>query len=78
MLSYAVRSITGPTSVESRRSWNATWWPAALTTCSSMADMAACRDFAGNALWQLPGVRETRTYAVMEEVKNTTQLALGV
>ena len=43
-----------------------------------MADMAAYRDFAGNALWQLPGVRETRTYAVMEEVKNTTQLALGV
>ncbi len=43
-----------------------------------MADMAAYRAFAGNALWQLPGVRETRTYAVMEEVKNTTQLPLGV
>jgi Lrp/AsnC family leucine-responsive transcriptional regulator len=28
-------------------------------------------------LWQLPGVRETRTYPVMEEVKNTTQLTLG-
>ena len=41
-----------------------------------MADMAAYRDFAGNVLWQLPGVRETRTYAVMEEVKSTTQLAL--
>ena len=41
-----------------------------------MADMAAYRDFAGTVLWQLPGVRETRTYAVMEEVKNTTQLAL--
>jgi len=27
-------------------------------------------------LWQLPGVRETRTYAVMEEVKNTTQLPI--
>ena len=27
-------------------------------------------------LWQLPGVRETRTYAVMEAVKNTTRLAL--
>ena len=27
-------------------------------------------------LWQLPGVRETRTYAVMEEVKNTTQIPL--
>ena len=41
-----------------------------------MADMAAYRDFAGNVLWQLPGVRETRTYAVMEEVKNTSHLAL--
>lgn len=43
-----------------------------------MADMAAYRQFAGTVLWQLPGVRETRTYAVMEEVKNSTHLALGV
>lgn len=43
-----------------------------------MADMAAYRSFAGRVLWQLPGVRETRTYAVMEEVKSTTRLALGV
>ena len=43
-----------------------------------MADMAAYRSFAGTVLWQLPGVRETRTYAVMEEVKNTTRLALGL
>ena len=41
-----------------------------------LPDMAAYRAFAGSALWQLPGVRETRTYAVMEEVKNTTQLPL--
>jgi len=41
-----------------------------------MADMSAYRDFAGKVLWQLPGVRETRTYAVMEEVKNTTQLCV--
>ena len=41
-----------------------------------MADMEAYRDFAGRVLWQLPGVRETRTYAVMEEVKNTTRLPL--
>ena len=41
-----------------------------------MADMVAYRNFAGNVLWQLPGVRETRTYAVMEEVKNTTHLPL--
>jgi len=41
-----------------------------------MADMTAYRAFAGTVLWQLPGVRETRTYAVMEEVKNTTHLPL--
>ena len=41
-----------------------------------MADMPAYREFAGTVLWQLPGVRETRTYAVMEEVKNSTQLPL--
>jgi Lrp/AsnC family leucine-responsive transcriptional regulator len=41
-----------------------------------MADMVAYRDFAGTVLWQLPGVRETRTYAVMEEVKNSTRLPL--
>ncbi|MCW5654018.1 Lrp/AsnC ligand binding domain-containing protein [Hydrogenophaga sp.] len=41
-----------------------------------MADMAAYREFAGNVLWQLPGVRETRTYAVMEEVKDRSQLPL--
>jgi hypothetical protein len=33
-------------------------------------------EFAGTVLWQLPGVRETRTYAVMEEVKNSVALAL--
>ena len=41
-----------------------------------MADMKAYRAFAGTVLWQLPGVRETRTYAVMEEVKSTSQLPL--
>lgn len=41
-----------------------------------MADMEAYRDFAGRVLWELPGVRETRTYAVMEEVKNSSQLAI--
>ena len=41
-----------------------------------MADMTAYREFAGTVLWQLPGVRETRTYAVMEEIKNTTRLPL--
>jgi len=41
-----------------------------------MADMDAYRAFAGAVLWNLPGVRETRTYAVMEEVKDTTRLKL--
>lgn len=39
-------------------------------------DMAAYRDFAGRVLWQLPGVRETRTYAVMEEVKESNRLSV--
>ncbi|KAF1069502.1 ArsR family transcriptional regulator [Variovorax paradoxus] len=43
-----------------------------------MADMAAYRDFAGTVLWQLPGVRETRTYAVMEEVKSSARIPLGI
>jgi Lrp/AsnC family leucine-responsive transcriptional regulator len=41
-----------------------------------MSDMNAYREFAGTVLWQLPGVRETRTYAVMEEVKCTMHLPL--
>ena len=41
-----------------------------------VADMAAYRTFIGNVIWTLPGVRETRTYAVMEEVKHTTKLAV--
>jgi Lrp/AsnC family leucine-responsive transcriptional regulator len=39
-----------------------------------VADMDAYPAFAGTVLWQLRGVRETRTYAVMEEVKNSTLL----
>ncbi|WP_102958803.1 Lrp/AsnC ligand binding domain-containing protein [Mangrovicella endophytica] len=39
-------------------------------------DMAAYRVFLSDALLNLPGVRETHTYAVMEEVKNTTVIAL--
>ena len=42
-----------------------------------VADMEAYRRFAGTVLWQLPGVRETRTYAVMEEVKSSAKLHLG-
>ncbi|HLZ74194.1 Lrp/AsnC ligand binding domain-containing protein [Phenylobacterium sp.] len=37
-------------------------------------DMAAYRTFLGDVLVQMPGVRETRTYAVLEEVKSTGQL----
>ncbi len=39
-----------------------------------VSDMAAYREFIGSVIWTLPGVRETRTYAVMEEVKNTSRL----
>ena len=41
-----------------------------------VADMAAYRELVGSVMWSLPGVRETHTYAVMEEVKNSTSLAL--
>jgi Lrp/AsnC family leucine-responsive transcriptional regulator len=41
-----------------------------------VADMAAYREFIGSVIWTLPGVRETRTYVVMEEVKNTTAIDL--
>jgi Lrp/AsnC family transcriptional regulator, leucine-responsive regulatory protein len=41
-----------------------------------VADMTAYRALLGDSIWSLPGVRETRTYAVMEEVKNTTALAI--
>ena len=41
-----------------------------------VADMAAYREFIGSVIWTLPGVRETRTYVVMEEVKNSTALRL--
>jgi Lrp/AsnC family leucine-responsive transcriptional regulator len=40
------------------------------------ADMGAYREMLASVIWSLPGVRETRTYAVMEEVKNTTHLPL--
>ena len=39
-------------------------------------DMNEYRNFTGTVLWQLPGVRETRTYAVMAEVKSSARLAL--
>jgi Lrp/AsnC family leucine-responsive transcriptional regulator len=42
------------------------------------SNMDDYRQIAGRVLWQLPGVRETRTYAVMEEVKNSADIYLGV
>jgi Lrp/AsnC family leucine-responsive transcriptional regulator len=41
-----------------------------------LADMAAYRRFLGDVLLSFPGVKETRTYAVMEEVKNEGPLPL--
>ena len=39
-------------------------------------DMDAYREFLGKSLLQLKGVRETHTYAVMEEVKYTIKLPI--
>jgi Lrp/AsnC family leucine-responsive transcriptional regulator len=39
-------------------------------------DMAAYRAFLGDTLVRMPGVRETRTYAVLEEVKMSTRLPI--
>lgn len=41
------------------------------------ADMRGYRVFAGEVLWQLPGVRQTRSYTVMEEVKSTSRIKLS-
>lgn len=40
------------------------------------ASMGAYREFVGSVIWSLPGVRETRTYAVMEEIKHSARIAL--
>lgn len=45
-----------------------------LKTC--VADMAAYRKLLGTTLLRLPGVNDTRTYVVMEEVKQTNYLVL--
>lgn len=37
-------------------------------------DMTAYRAFLGETLLRMPGVRETHTFAVMEELKNTSAL----
>lgn len=39
-------------------------------------DMEAYRSFLGDVLVRMPGVRETRTYAVLEEVKSVTEMPI--
>ncbi|MEX0606541.1 MAG: Lrp/AsnC ligand binding domain-containing protein [Halofilum sp. (in: g-proteobacteria)] len=41
-----------------------------------VADMQAYRAFLGEGLTAAPGVRETHTYVVMEEIKETSGLAI--
>jgi Lrp/AsnC family leucine-responsive transcriptional regulator len=41
-----------------------------------VADMSAYRGMIASVIWALPGVRETRTYAVMEEIKSSTALPI--
>jgi Lrp/AsnC family leucine-responsive transcriptional regulator len=41
-----------------------------------VAHMGAYRDLVAAVAWSLPGVRDVRTYAVMEELKNTSALAV--
>ncbi|MHA1525019.1 MAG: Lrp/AsnC ligand binding domain-containing protein [Alphaproteobacteria bacterium] len=40
-------------------------------------DMTAYRQFLADVMLALPGVRETHTYAVMEEVKSTNKIPLN-
>ena len=44
---------------------------------ANVADTTAYRRFLGERLLALPGVRETRTYAVKEEVKRDVPLPVG-
>jgi Lrp/AsnC family leucine-responsive transcriptional regulator len=39
-------------------------------------DMETYRSCIAAVIWNLPGVRDTRTYAVMEELKNTARIPL--
>lgn len=39
-------------------------------------DIYAYRDFVTSVVWKLPGVREVRTYAVIDEIKNTSRIPL--
>jgi len=43
-----------------------------------VADMSSYRKLLGDTLLQLPGVSESRTYVVMEEVKQTTSIKINI
>ena len=43
-----------------------------------VADMSSYRRLLGDTLLRLPGVSESRTYVVMEEVKSTTELRINL
>lgn len=43
--------------------------------CKNMEDF---RRIAGQTLWQLPGLKETRSYPVMEVIKDSSQIKLPV
>lgn len=42
-----------------------------------VADMAGYRELLGDILRDLPGVRDTRSYMVMEVIKESTQIGIG-
>ncbi|MED5620569.1 Lrp/AsnC ligand binding domain-containing protein [Ideonella sp. BN130291] len=41
-----------------------------------VADMHGYRDFVASVVWTLPGVKDVRAYAVIDEVKNTARIPL--
>lgn len=43
--------------------------------CKNMEEF---RRISGQILWQLPGVKETRSYPVMEVIKDSSQISLGI
>ncbi|GAC15360.1 leucine-responsive transcriptional regulator Lrp [Aliiglaciecola lipolytica] len=43
-----------------------------------VADMSSYRKLLGDTLLRLPGVSESRTYVVMEEVKHTAQIKINL
>jgi len=43
-----------------------------------VADMSSYRKLLGDTLLRLPGVSESRTYVVMEEIKESTQVKISL